>query len=378
LDFPPARGSGQTVYAEKIAKGLSKNHQVTMITSAIAGCCNREFIDNIDVRRIDCPSYDPSKWIAFGYQAAAYLRNLRKREWFDIVHFLDAHVAWAFDGPFAATLHQSFNQRLKGDNGLPYASSVWNFLKRYPYYLVARELEKKAVKKAAAFIAVSKATKKEFVMHYKTPASKVHVIYNGIDTDFFKPVDAASLRRDFQLDGKKILLYVGFTTPRKGIETLFQALNLVKTKNVKLLLVGKWEKGYKKVVDKKFKFMKYCVIEAGYVKDEEMPLYYSLADIFILPSLLEGFGFPLAEAMACKTPVISTNVGAIPEVVGSSGILIPPRNAVLLAGAIDRLLSEQTLRDQYKESARAYVLDNFSQDIMVQKTVDFYKSVAYL
>ena len=117
----------------------------------------------------------------------------------------------------------------------------------------------------------------------------------------------------------------------------------IRTKPVKLILVGKWEKGYKEAFDRKFSSMKQNIIETGYVKDEDLPAYYSLADIFVLPSLLEGFGFPLAEALSCGTPVISTSAGSIPEVVGPCGILVPPRDATRLAEAIDRLLTDTSL-----------------------------------
>jgi glycosyltransferase involved in cell wall biosynthesis len=374
-DFIPMRGSGVAVYAEKIARGLAVNHNVTFISSKIKGTSPTEWIDNIHVIRIPGPGYDPSKWIAFSYKTAKFLHRQRADNYFDIVHFLDAHLGYAYRGQFVATLHQSFNQRVKGSNGLPYASSFFNLIKRYPYYIFAKFLEKKALKKAKAFISVSHATKCEFIQNYKVTASITDVVYNGIDTNFFKPSDTEYLKKKLGLHDEKILLYVGFTTPRKGVETLAQALIMLREQNIRLIIVGKWEKGYRK------KFFSYLgektskVIEAGYIQDSEMPAYYTLADIFVLPSLLEGFGFTLVEAMACRTPVVSTNVGAISEVLGDCGIIIPPQNSGLLAEAIDRLLLDRQLSKKLKEKSRERVCKNFSESVMIEKTVGFYRKV---
>lgn len=374
-DFIPMRSSGLAVYAEKIARGLAFNHHVTFISSKIKGTYRTEWIDNIHIIRIPVPYYDPSKWIGFGYQAAQFLIKQRASRHFDIVHFLDAHLGYAYRGQFVATLHQSFNQRVKGSNSLPYASSFSNLIKRYPYYIFSRFLEKKALKNASAFISVSNATKYEFIQNYNIAPSIVDVVYNGIDTDLFKPSDTKYLKKKLGLHDEKILLYVGFTTPRKGVETLAQALVMLREQNIKLIIVGKWEKGYRE------KFFRYLgvnrgkVIEAGYVHDNEMPAYYSLADIFVLPSLLEGFGFTLVEAMACRAPVVSTNVGAIPEVIGDCGIIISPQNSGLLAETIDRLLLDRQLAEELKERSRQRVCEKFRESVMIEKTIGFYRKV---
>jgi len=373
LDFIPYRSSGLSIYGEKLANGLSAEHNVTVLTSKTEETKKEEFIGNIHVIRVPIPHYDKTKWISFGYKASKILEKLNKRENFDIVHFIDVHVGYAYSEPFVATLHQSFDQRLRGDGGIPYHSSISNLIHRYIYYRIAKILEKKALNKSIKLISVSKATKEEFVKNYNLTSPKIDVIYNGIDTNFFKWINPEKLKEKLGLNNEKILLYVGFSTPRKGVEYLAEALNMLSDKNVKLLMIGRWEKGYRQKFYKHLGENRNRVIEIGYVSDNEMPQYYSLADIFVLPSLLEGFGFPLVEAMACEIPVISTNVGSIPEVVGDYGIIVPPRNAKMLANAIDKLLKDANLMEKLKIKRRTWVNEHFNEKRMVENTIKFYK-----
>ncbi|GAB6908521.1 putative Glycosyl transferase, group 1 [Desulfosarcina cetonica] len=374
-DFPPSRGSGQTVYAEKIARGLAKNHHVTVITSHVPGSANEEWIDNARVIRLQIPNWDSSKWLLFGRYAAQFLHRHRADFNFDIIHFLDAHVGYAFNDAFIGTLHQSFRQRLNSNKGFPYSSSIINLVQRYPYYLFSRYLERKALKKATAFISVSKAIRKEFINHYEVEPFGIRCIHNGIDTDLFQPTTFNYLTKKFKLENVKIILYIGFSTPRKGLETLAHAVSQLKERNIKLIIVGKWEKGYRKKFYSCLGDSRDKIIEAGYVPDIEIPAYYSLADVFVLPSLLEGFGFPLVESMACETPVISTNVGAIPEIVDRYGIIIPPHNSSLLAEKIDFLISNDQIRYYLGRRSRTWVLNNFSENIMIDKTISYYQEL---
>ncbi|WP_319410112.1 glycosyltransferase family 4 protein [uncultured Desulfosarcina sp.] len=372
-DFIPVRGSGQTVYAEKIARGLATDNNVTVVTARRRGLPEIEYIDNIRVIRLPVLRHDPSQWIAFGYIAGSFIKRHPCRNNFDIIHFLDGHLGYTAPDGFVATLHQSFNQRLKGRSGIPYHSSFWNLVQRYPYYQVSKMLEAKALGKARACLAISHATRNEFIENYRVDPNRIDVVYSGIDTDFFKPVDAGHQRKKLGLKNEKVLLYVGFSTPRKGLEDLAAALHRLRTDNVKLVMAGKWEKGYRQFFLRRLGGKADQVIEAGYVDDAQMPALYSLADVFVLPSLLEGFGFPLVEAMACGTPIISTNAGAIPEVVGNCGIVIPPRNHEILAEKIDLLLSNESLRNTFQKRSRDWVLQNFSETVMIRKTLSFYE-----
>jgi glycosyltransferase involved in cell wall biosynthesis len=116
---------------------------------------------------------------------------------------------------------------------------------------------------------------------------------------------------------------------------------------------------------------------AGYVDgwSNEITDYYNSADIFVFPSLKEGFGMVLVEAMACGLPVISTNTSAIPEVVGDAGILVEPRNPRVLADAIIRLIEDIGLRKRLGKKGRRRVVEEFTWDIVTDKILGIYEEV---
>jgi glycosyltransferase involved in cell wall biosynthesis len=113
-------------------------------------------------------------------------------------------------------------------------------------------------------------------------------------------------------------------------------------------------------------------LELGYVRDAELPSLYALADLFVFPSLLEGFGLPPVEAMACGCPVVATTVGSLPEVVGDAGLLVPPQDPQALAGAIRSLLDDDDLCRELGEQGRRRAVDAFDQARMVAHTLEVY------
>lgn len=375
LDFIPFRSSGLAIYTEKLVKGLEKKYDITVITQQPKGTQREEYIGNVKVIRIPPSKLDKTKWISFGYNASKVVSKLDKKEKFDIVHFVDVHFGYAYSKPFVATLHQSFNQRLGSAGIFPYHSSFLNLIERYVYYNLAKILEKNAIKKAFKLAAVSEATKKEFVKNYNIAPSKIEVIYNGIDTNFFTPTHSDKLKNELGIgNNTKILLYVGFTTPRKGVEYLADALKEI-NHDFKLIMIGKWESGYRDKFYRHVGEMSDNIIEVGYVNDKDMPYYYSLADVFVFPSLLEGFGYPLAEALACETAVVSTNVGSIPEVVGECGIIVPPMDATALANGINRLIDDNDLRRKFGICGISRVNKHFSDVSMINKMMQFYETL---
>lgn len=371
LDFVPYRSSGLAVYAENLARGLTKQgHQVTVIASGPRNPSAPEE-DGYAERIVRLP-VGPSNWIGYAFRACRMLERMQQEMVFDVVHFSDVHFAYAYRGSYVASLHQSFRQRLLAKDGLPYHSSLPNLVGRYVYYNLAMLFpERRCVQKASRLIAVSDATRQEFVEHYPVDEAKVDVVWEGINTNRFRRRDVTALRQSLNLAHERILLYVGFSTPRKGMEYLGQALRLLDD-DVRLMIVGRWERGYRERFLQVIGDQAWRIIEMGYVPDEEMPAYYSLADVLVLPSLLEGFGLPLVEAMACATPVVATTAGSIPEVVGDAGILVPPRDHRALADGINRILGEDGLRRHLGSVAEERVQKHFSVDRMAAGTLAVY------
>lgn len=362
LDFAPVRSSGLTIYAERLA-GLLRDHghEVTVVAARRPGTVPRAVVDGIAVERV---AIGPSDWIGYSLRAARHVARLGRANPFAVVHFLDVHFAWAYRGAFVASLHQSFHQRLTADNGRPYGSSWRNRAFRQAYYGGAMALlEAPALQRARALAAVSAATRDEFVANYGVDPARITLTPETLDTDHFAPrptADLAELRRRVGLEGLRALVYVGFSTPRKGLEYLVPGLDALPD-DVRLVIVGRWEQGYRERVIAAAGPAWRRVIEAGSVPDEEMPLYLGLAELVVLPSLLEGFGLPALEAMACGTPVVATTAGSLGEVVGPCGVLVPPRDTGALLTAIDALLADKARREALGACGRERALTHFSR-----------------
>jgi glycosyltransferase involved in cell wall biosynthesis len=353
FDFPPFRSSGLTIYAERIALGLAaRGHTVTVVASSRPECDQVDTVelpDDVCVVRVPCGRLD---WIGFGWQAASYLRT--HSAGFDVIHFVDIHFAYAYRGVFIASAFQSFRQRLTSHHGHPYCTSRRNYLFRLVYYNVARwTMEQSSVRRARHIIMSSIATQREFIEHYGVEPKRTTLVYPGIDLRRFEVLpaqDEARQRLGLSTD-VPILLYVGFSTPRKGVEYLARALTRIKTPAY-LIMVGKWEANYQeRFLDTLGEGCSRTHI-AGYVPDEDLPLYFAAADVFVFPTLLEGFGIPLVEAMAAGLPIVTTTGGSAGEVVGAAGLVVPHGDSVALASALDRVLAEPDLAHWLRQTGR--------------------------
>lgn len=370
LDYTPHRTAGLAVYGELLARGLcDAGHRVTMIAARRGSLPPDEEIDGVHVLRVPI---GPTDWAGFGLQAA---RLLRRSERFDVVHFLDVHFAWAYRGDCVASLFQSFWQRLHARNNRPYSHSLPNLAWRYAYFVaVNATLQRWGVAHPRLMIAASQAARDEFIQHYAVRPERIVTVPLGIDTHHFRRRDSKEMRKSLGLDGKRVILYVGFSTPRKGVEYLGQALDGLGP-DTRLLLVGKWEKGYRDTFYRSLSAeARSRVVEAGYVADDLLPVYYSLADVFVFPSLLEGFGLPVVEAMACGTPVIATNTSSLPEVVGDAGLLVPPMDPRALAQALQTLLGDDELRQRLGQRGRERAEGIYSREHMVAGTLEAYRA----
>lgn len=374
LDFIPHRSSGLAVYGETLAQGLTAaGHQVTVVAARRTGLSVRERIDDVEVYRVSIGRGD---WISYAWRAGPLVARLQRAGHFDVVHFLDVHFAYRYRQPFVASLFQSFRQRATSDGGLPYHSNWRSLIVRLGYYRAARWLaERPAVQRADHLLAASQSAADEFITHYQVEATRATIVPLGIDLNRFQPADVGDLRSRMGLEGKLILLYVGFCTPRKGLDYLARALPLLPA-NARLLLIGRWEADYRTKFYRALGEAADRIVELGYIADAELPRYYALADLFVFPTLLEGFGIPLVEALACGVPVVTTSAGSSAEVVGPGGRIAPPRDPAALAEALNELLADAKLRRRLGRAGREWVLSCFDQSRMVQDTLAVYRRFA--
>jgi glycosyltransferase involved in cell wall biosynthesis len=370
LDYAPYRGSGLAVYAEDLARGLhEQGYAVTVLAALRPGMSALAEARGVQVRRVPI---GPSNWIGYSVRAARAVARLAREHPFDVVHFADVHFAYAYSGSFVASLWQSFRQRLQAAGGRPYASGRLNYAVRLTYYNIARLwMERTSLARAGRLIAACESTMHEFVAHYGVVPERVSYVPQGTDLGALWRVPTNALRRRLGLEGRRVVLFVGFATARKGLEYMARALGALPP-DVTWVIAGRWEPGYRDKVFAALGTAASRVVEAGLIADEERAAYYSLADVYVSPSLLEGLGLTPIEAQACGTPAIVTDASSGREEVGDAGLVVPARDPEALATAIRSLLDDPARRAELGARGRARVLQRFTYQRMTEGTLAAY------
>ncbi|MBA4417139.1 MAG: hypothetical protein C0392_04415 [Syntrophus sp. (in: bacteria)] len=208
------------------------------------------------------------------------------------------------------------------------------------------------IRKAGKVLTVSEYSKQDIINNYHISPDHVEVGYNGAGP-IFKPIAdpqrASDVVRGYGIS-KKYILYVGRLNKRKNLSSLVKAFTILKeTKNIPHQLVIGGIKDFlpsDEMESINSSSYKNDIIFTGYLPEEHLPLLYGLADVFVYPSLYEGFGLPCLEAMSCGCPVVSSNLTSLPEVVGDAGILVNPLNVHEISQAIFEVISNDGLRSE--------------------------------
>ncbi len=211
----------------------------------------------------------------------------------------------------------------------------------------------RSVERADRVIAVSEATRQDLIELYQTPPEKITTLYHGVTAEFKvikEPATLASVRQKYGLGDRSFILSLGTIQPRKNYRRLIQAFAKI-DRSFSLVIGGgkgwKYENILAEVarqgLEKRVHFL-------GFVADADLPALYNAASLFVLPSLYEGFGLPLLEAMSCGTPVIASNRSAMPEVVGQAGLLVDPRDTPAIAAAISKVLADPNLQQRLSQA----------------------------
>ena len=209
-----------------------------------------------------------------------------------------------------------------------------------------------ACRSATKVIAISESGKRDLIHYFGVPADKISVIYPGVRTQFTRPPDneIEEFRAQKNLP-KQFILHVGTLQPRKNLSMLVKAFSQAQLQDVDLVFAG--GKGW--FYDKLFEDVQsYGLADKvhfpGYVPDEDLHLWYAAADLLVFPSVYEGFGMPIVEAMRCGTPVIASNASAMPEAVGEAGLLFDPNSDVELAKCMVSVMEDSDLRARMRRS----------------------------
>lgn len=209
-------------------------------------------------------------------------------------------------------------------------------------------------RRARLFLAISEFTKQEMVKILHIPPEKIEVIPCACSPEM-KPI--TDKRRLFDLCTKYHLpeyfvLFVGNFNPRKNLEQLIKAFDLAKKQGIPHQLIIAGEQGWKFNRDAALQGIQHTedIRFIGYVPDEDMPALYSAADLFVFPSLYEGFGIPVIEAQACGTPVLTSNGSALPEVGGDEAVYVDPYDIEDISNGILQVLQNPALMEQLRQN----------------------------
>jgi glycosyltransferase involved in cell wall biosynthesis len=261
---------------------------------------------------------------------------------------------------------------------------------RFPQYLpnrlayaYARSFMWLATHQSNLILTVSEASKRDILEYFSVPPAKIQVIYNGIDERFGEPPleeDVQRVRERYQLDGP-FILYAGNIKPHKNLGRLIEAFHILRNspefEPVKLVIIGDEISKYAALrhAVHRYKLHKH-VRFFGFVPAGTLAILYRLAMVFVFPSLYEGFGLPPLEAMASGTPVITSNVSSLPEVVGDAAVLIDPLKTEAIADALRRVLNDSALREDLRQRGLERAR-HFSWDRSIRRVREIYGEVLH-
>lgn len=233
---------------------------------------------------------------------------------------------------------------------------------------------------AERIIAISESTRRDIAQLYGIPPARLDTAPPGVDP-IFRPLPREQVETFRQRRGlpETFILHVGTLEPRKNHLKLLQALAHLSPSpfppsTFHLFCIGGQGWGYEAIYAAVERLnLKERVTFVGYVPAQELPLWYNAATLLAYPSLYEGWGMPVLEALACGTPVITSNLAALPEAAGAAGILVSPHDADELAAAIHRLLRDTDLRRQLSQTGLTHAAQ-FTWERTAQQTVQVYRA----
>jgi glycosyltransferase involved in cell wall biosynthesis len=241
---------------------------------------------------------------------------------------------------------------------------------------------KRAAKTADIIITDSKHSKQDIIHHLAVPEEKIRVIYLGYKPRHKNDNEQRSLQDVLIHYGivQPYLLFVGVIEPKKNLERIVQAFSLLRQrialgKKLQLVIVGGKGWFYKDLYQK---VQELClnkdIIFTGFVPDEDLPYLYTGAEVFVFPSIYEGFGLPVVEAMSYGVPVVTSNVSSLPEIVGNTGILVDPKNPKAICEGIAEVFSDPQKQAQMRQNGPVQA-QQFSWTRTAAETYKVYQEV---
>ncbi len=369
--FCPYLG-GTEKHVFEIGRRLAKRHNIVVLTSHLEGTPLYEEIDGMKVYRTPCiylntlpPPLPPPYTIS-----PTFIRELMKQK-ADIFHIHNRF--WYYAGTLLAikmkkkklvlTLH---NAKTEGIS--PMTDRLGAL---YDFAWGQRIME--ACDKIVAVSDYTRAVTVPARLQYKSAT-----VYNGVNTTLFSPKDPSEIKKRLGISSEPVILFVGRLLEQKGVEYLIRAFGMLKkdVPDARLVIIGRGplELHLRKVAGEVGVADSLRIINR--VPEHELPLYYNMASVFMLPSLWEPLGIVVLEAMACGIPVVSSDTGGPRELVTPDcGFLARPKDPADIYAKLKLLLQDEGLRKRMGTAARRRAVENFTWDIAAQKMEKIYESL---
>jgi len=307
----------------------------------------------------------------FGLRAYQFLQRNGHR--YDVIHDNQSlsYGLWALSRrlPTLATIHHPITVDL--DIAIRAERYFWRKLKQLRWYSFIH-MQKQVARTLPYILTVSECARRDISRDFMIPRERFRIVPNGINTDLFYPLP------DVQRDSHRIIVTNSADTPLKGLVYLLHAIaDIRRRRPVRLVVIGQPKpKGTIERLVRKLNLADQ-VSFTGRISSAAFVREYARAGMALVPSVYEGFGLPAGEAMACGVPVIATTGGALPEVVGDAGILVPPRDTPALAAAIEDLLDHPAKAAALGQRGYQRVQTHFTWQRAAEKTVAAYREVIH-
>jgi len=307
----------------------------------------------------------------FGLRLLPWLKEHGDR--FDIVHdnqsLCSALLTLQRRGtPLLTTIHHPITS--DRDIALAHAPDLTSrlFIRRWHNFL---RMQTRVAQQLRHIVTVSESSRTDIAEAFSINADNIHVVHNGIDTEQFQP------RPDITPNPLQLISTASADQPLKGTTHLVRALAILRDKypGIRLTIIGKPKPGGPTEQLIKDLALQDIITFRGGIDAEEICELYARSKVAVVPSEYEGFGLPAGEAMACGVAVVSTNGGALPEVVGDAAIVVPVANPVALATGIDELLSDDARRARLASAGRERILKMFNWGKAAEQMIDLYRKV---
>lgn len=307
----------------------------------------------------------------FGRRALKYLRKQGRH--YDIIHD-NQSLSWAMlqlqreNFPLVTTIHHPITSDV--DIALKAARNAWQriLIRRWHSFI---DMQRQVAKQLRNVVTVSECSQQDIAAAFAMDSAAINLVHCGIDTEVFHPI------ADVRKQPYRLMATVSADAPLKGAHYLIQALPELARRypELELLLVGKPKPGgsTERLIERLGLGARIRCVTG--ISTEELVRHYNEAEIVVVPSVYEGFGLPAGEAMACGTAVVSTNGGALPEVVGEACIQVPVKDSAAIVEAVSTLFDDLARREQLALSGRERMETLFCWRKAALEMTDYYWQV---